>query len=168
MMHLKYIVIQLLQEKPHSGYDLMKAIYESCGWKPSPGSMYPVLEGLAKSKKVVIRIDGKKKVYSLTPEGSREAKKALDETGKVVDKLMQNLKLFSRIYMHEDKWFESGVMNAFEELRRGKLPLGMLTKDMIELKKEVLRLYIGKKCIKEGKRIKKILQRATKELKKIN
>jgi len=166
-MHLKYVVIQLLQEKPYSGYGLMKAIYENSGWKPSPGSMYPVLDGLTKEKLIIAKSEGKKKIYTLSNDGKKYSKELMNKTGKMVDEMMRNVKLFERLYMHGNGGLNDALMAAFEELKKGKLPLGNLTKDMIELKKILLKIYLDKRHIKNEKKIKMILNRTIRELRAV-
>jgi len=69
---LKYVVLQLLDEKPRHGYDVIKAIEERFGgaYAPSPGTVYPTLQmledlGYARATPE----EGGKKIYEITPEG---------------------------------------------------------------------------------------------------
>jgi len=43
---LRHVVIPLLNQKPMSGSELMEEIEEYTDWKPSPGSIYPLLSQL--------------------------------------------------------------------------------------------------------------------------
>jgi len=46
---LKLIVLKILNEKDFTGYGLIKEIEDQTGfWKPSPGSMYPLMNDLLK------------------------------------------------------------------------------------------------------------------------
>lgn len=64
---LNMIVVKVLSEGALSGYGIMKKIKEETGyWKPSPGTIYPLLESLEKQGLVTSKIDGKKKIYSIT------------------------------------------------------------------------------------------------------
>ncbi len=58
---LRPMVIQMLEEGPMNGIDIMDKIQEmSHGWwRPSPGSVYPLLETLKKEGIVSKRSDGK-------------------------------------------------------------------------------------------------------------
>ena len=56
---LKFMILKTLGEEPCSGYQLVKKINESTGWKPSYGSMYPLLEGMSKAQDEIVR-DAKK------------------------------------------------------------------------------------------------------------
>ncbi|MFN8157655.1 MAG: PadR family transcriptional regulator [Candidatus Nanopelagicales bacterium] len=80
-------VLALLTEGPRHGYQMIGEIAERSGgaWKPSPGSIYPVLsalqdEGLVDDEK----IDGKR-VFSLTDTGRAYAEERADELAHVFD-----------------------------------------------------------------------------------
>ena len=68
---MKYVILQMLRDKPMHGYEVMKALEErthGC-YKPSPGTVYPTLtwledEGLVRSEEA----EGKK-VYAITDAG---------------------------------------------------------------------------------------------------
>lgn len=69
---LKYVILQLLEEKPRHGYDIIKAIEERSGgaYAPSPGAVYPtltLLEDLGYAR--VNPEEGGRKVYEITDEG---------------------------------------------------------------------------------------------------
>lgn len=62
---LRPTVLKLLEDKPMNGIEIMNKIQEmSRGWwRPSPGSIYPLLEGLSTESMIKKREDGK---YELT------------------------------------------------------------------------------------------------------
>lgn len=47
---LKFYILKTLKNSPKHGYDLMKSIERSSGWRPSPGAIYPMLKRLKKLK----------------------------------------------------------------------------------------------------------------------
>ncbi len=68
---MKFVVLELLQERPMHGYEMMKALEEKSGgfYTPSPGSIYPTLQMLEEGGYVTSKeIDGKK-VYTITESG---------------------------------------------------------------------------------------------------
>jgi DNA-binding PadR family transcriptional regulator len=72
---LKYDVLAILAEGPRHGYEIMGAIEERRGFRPSPGSIYPALQMLDEGDFLDSReVDGKR-VYSITETG----KAMLDE-----------------------------------------------------------------------------------------
>jgi len=69
---LKFVILQLIADKPMHGYEVMSALEEECRgfYRPSPGSVYPTLQMLEDQGYVRgEEVDGKK-VYSITPEGT--------------------------------------------------------------------------------------------------
>src|SRR6266700_2472945 len=68
---LKYALLELLQERPMHGYEMMKALEEKSGgfYVPSAGSIYPTLQMLEDRGLVTVAESEGKKVYSITNEG---------------------------------------------------------------------------------------------------
>ena len=92
---MKYVILQLLKDKPMHGYEVMKELEEhthGC-YKPSPGTVYPTLqwledEGLVSSEEV----EGKK-VYSITDAGREfleENKGTIDDIFDRVEEMIDN------------------------------------------------------------------------------
>lgn len=73
--YLRLYVLELLQERPHAGSEIASHLVHTCSWKPSPGSIYPLLkhleeQGLAESRWEIG--DRPRRVYALTEQGSAE------------------------------------------------------------------------------------------------
>jgi DNA-binding PadR family transcriptional regulator len=68
---LRIIVLRLLSEGPKNGAELMDTIdmMTHGHWRPSPGSIYPLLSKAAEDKLIVKKDDGR---YELTEAGSEE------------------------------------------------------------------------------------------------
>lgn len=69
---LKYVVLQLLEEKPRHGYEIIKEMEErfSGAYSPSPGTVYPTLTMLVDLGFAVAREEeGGKKIYEITDAG---------------------------------------------------------------------------------------------------
>ena len=69
---LKYVILQLLDEKPRHGYEIIKALEERFGgmYSPSAGTVYPTLTLLEDLGYASVAVeDGGKKIYSITDEG---------------------------------------------------------------------------------------------------
>jgi DNA-binding PadR family transcriptional regulator len=68
---LKYILLDLIQEKPRHGYDIIRELEDrSYGfYKPSPGVVYPTLQMLEEMGYTSAAEQEGKKVYSITEEG---------------------------------------------------------------------------------------------------
>jgi DNA-binding PadR family transcriptional regulator len=87
---LKYVLLQLIAEKPRHGYELMKAIEEKLNgaYSPSPGLIYPTLTLLEEmGYATVSTTDGSKKLYTITDEG----RKFLEEKKSTVDAVFERM-----------------------------------------------------------------------------
>jgi DNA-binding PadR family transcriptional regulator len=87
---LKYALLELLQERPMHGYEMMKALQERTGgmYTPSAGSVYPTLQMLEDRGFVTVSEADGKKVHSITDagraflaEGQQEERGAPDRRG---------------------------------------------------------------------------------------
>jgi DNA-binding PadR family transcriptional regulator len=70
---LRYVLLQLIAEKPSHGYELIKAIEEKFGgmYSPSPGVIYPTLTLLEELGHLRAATGGgTKRLYSITEEGT--------------------------------------------------------------------------------------------------
>jgi len=68
---LKYVILDLLKDKPRHGYDIIRELEElSYGfYKPSPGVIYPTLQMLQEMGCVSSTEQEGKRIYSITEEG---------------------------------------------------------------------------------------------------
>jgi DNA-binding PadR family transcriptional regulator len=87
---LGFYALLSIGKKPMSGYDLMREIEEKTkrAWRPGPGSVYPVLQKLAKQGYIVVRKGPghgpAEVIYEVTPAGLRNisrVKKAMGLSG---------------------------------------------------------------------------------------
>jgi len=76
-------VLQLLGEEPMHGYQLMQRIAERSqgAWRPSPGTIYPVLALLEDEGLVEVTRDHGRKLATLTDEGRAYTAEHADELG---------------------------------------------------------------------------------------
>lgn len=86
---MRYVVLQLIAEKPRHGYEIIKELEQRVGggYAPSPGAIYPLMAMLYDMGHVSISTEGNKKLHSITPEGQA----FLDENRQMVDALMGRL-----------------------------------------------------------------------------
>jgi DNA-binding PadR family transcriptional regulator len=72
---LRFLVLKFLVERPMSGTEIVGKIERETGgkWKPSPGSIYPLLSGLRVKgfTRESSKIESGRKVYSLTDSGKK-------------------------------------------------------------------------------------------------
>lgn len=115
---LRFYVFKLLKEKPMSGSEIMEEVEKQTGgqWKPSPGSVYPLLTWLRENgyaEELPREEDGIKR-YALTEEGQ----KFFEEHANFEDKLQKKMApmgplFFLRIGLHAD-----GLQELQEPVKR--------------------------------------------------
>jgi DNA-binding PadR family transcriptional regulator len=71
---LSFFILHELSSKDHSGDELAMRIGNRRGANLTPGTIYPALKRLRRQKLIQYKRNGRKKVYSLTVNGSRELK----------------------------------------------------------------------------------------------
>lgn len=71
--NLRMIILTILQDRPMHGYEIARVIGEKSRgfYKPSAGSVYPVLRSLLESGCIKSQIEGRRKRYQITPKGRR-------------------------------------------------------------------------------------------------
>jgi DNA-binding PadR family transcriptional regulator len=87
---LKYVILQLLAEKPRHGYEIIKALEEKSGgvYAPSAGAIYPTLTLLEDmGYATATQEDGGKKVYTITEAG----RAYLEENKSTVDDVFERI-----------------------------------------------------------------------------
>ena len=87
---LKYVILQLLAEKPRHGYEIIKALEERFGgaYAPSAGTVYPTLSLLEDLGYATVSLEeGGKKIYSITDEG----RGYLEENRSAVDDIFERI-----------------------------------------------------------------------------
>ena len=100
---LKLIVLKTLSEREVSGYSIMKHIEKATGWKPSTGSVYPLLDELLVSGDVKVRKKDRKKLYRITVLGKEKLKKLMDTKEEILSKLVEGIRLFQYLFPKDDK-----------------------------------------------------------------
>jgi DNA-binding PadR family transcriptional regulator len=72
---LKSYIILVLRERPMHGYAIMNTISTKTKiWKPSPGTIYPLLASMTKKGLIEKRAAANKIVYTLTKKGRETAR----------------------------------------------------------------------------------------------
>ena len=86
---LKYIVLELIKDRPRHGYDIIRELEEqSYGfYKPSPGVVYPTLQMLEEMGYASSTEMEGKKVYEITDEGRNFLEKKKNIANGVKDHL---------------------------------------------------------------------------------
>ena len=116
---LKYSVLKLLDEEPRSGSEIMNEIENKTEgrWKPSPGSIYPLLAWLQEkgyTKETKEQEPGMKR-YTLTEQG----KTLLEEHGKRRKEIRERFGAF-RPPFYRFPWLNSYPEKAQELFEEGR------------------------------------------------
>jgi DNA-binding PadR family transcriptional regulator len=71
---LRYLSLKLLQRQPMSGSEITEKIEEFTNWKPSPGSIYPLLANLQETDLIEPYTDADPglKQFNITEKGKKE------------------------------------------------------------------------------------------------
>lgn len=163
--HLKIIVLKILNEKSLSGYDLVKEIHTSTQhWKPSFGSIYPLLKDLHTKKLVTINVIGRKKVYSITSAGKKKLKEILKTKNKIYDLTIEGLKGLEAICSKEEIEF---IHKLHSNLKCNFMPFKEVTSEMQEIAKIMISMSDSEVLSRNENKIRKILKEAISKLKKI-
>ncbi len=83
---VRLAILLLLDEQPRHGYEIITELTERSEgrWRPSPGSVYPVLKRLAKEGLVAAVKEDGKNTFSLTPAGTALVEQQREEWGRAV------------------------------------------------------------------------------------
>ncbi len=101
---IKYVILDLLKDKPAHGYEIIRALEDRFFgfYSPSAGSVYPTLQLLEDMGYVKSSEQDGKKVYTITDTG----KEFLKERGETMDKI--------RAQMHD--WCRGGSREEMHDV----------------------------------------------------
>lgn len=160
--YLRLIVMKTLANRRLSGYDLIKQIEKDTGtWKPSFGSIYPLLKKLLKERLVEVEIQDRRKLYFLTKEGKSYLHIIDKSKNTLVDKLIGTWNAFGKITDRREMGF---MLEIFNSLKKGQLPFKELNPELNEFRATIFELY---STGKDRKKIKAILKDTIKKLRLI-
>ena len=160
---LKHLTLKIIEKEPSSGSEIIHLIEKEYSWKPSYGSIYPLLENLKEEKLVTSKKEKRKIIYSITRKGKKELSKYDQEKQELIQNVKKVHNVMSKVYgMNVD--YENVLV---DELEKGNVPFKEIQKESNDMKKVLFELYKTKKYKEKQKTIKQILQKAIKELKKL-
>jgi DNA-binding PadR family transcriptional regulator len=121
---LRHIALSLLKQGPMSGSELTEQINEYTDWRPSPGSMYPLLASLQEEGLIMPYEDETTalKRFTLTDDGAKlvEAYKRGDQEYR--NRTRSIYKIYWRLHVEvPEELYESlsGFMDVFETVYTG-------------------------------------------------
>ncbi|WP_109211947.1 MULTISPECIES: PadR family transcriptional regulator [Microbacterium] len=94
---LRLYLLNLLDEGPRHGYDIMQALSDRTGgtYTPSAGTIYPRLAKLEEEGLVTKTVDGRKTVYSITETGHAEVQSRAGELEGIEAGLADSVRLIA-------------------------------------------------------------------------
>ena len=108
---LKYVILDLIKEKPYHGYEIIRELEDRFHgfYSPSPGSVYPMLQLLEDLGYVSSSERDGKKVYTITDAG----KAFLKESDETVSRIKTHVK---NKFCKGDREEWSDMFHAFRDL----------------------------------------------------
>jgi len=102
---LKYVILDLIKDKPSHGYEIIRRLEErSHGFYiPSPGAVYPTLQLLEEMGYIEAKQQDEKKVYTITDEG----RKFLSEREQFAEGIKQQMR---------DRWSKKDTTDMRETM----------------------------------------------------
>jgi DNA-binding PadR family transcriptional regulator len=90
--HLKFVILDVLQDKPSHGYEIIKRLEEKFHgfYTPSAGSVYPTLQLLEDMGYVKSVDEDGKKVYTITDEGKKFLTERRETTAKIKARMQEH------------------------------------------------------------------------------
>lgn len=97
---LKYVILDLLKDKPSHGYEIIRSLEQRFHgfYSPSAGSIYPTLQLLQDMGYVTSSEQDGKKVYSITDAG----KQFLSEREETMDKIRSHMRAWGAAGSRQD------------------------------------------------------------------
>ncbi len=98
---LRFYILKLIGEASDgiSGYALMKRIEAETGfWRPSPGSIYPLLAALEEAGLVEHRAEKDKKVYFLTAKGRDGLARAQAAKDEALEGVRRSIRVLGELF----------------------------------------------------------------------
>jgi len=163
---LRFYVLKLISksESPISGYTLMKRIEEETGfWRPSPGSIYPLLASLEEGGLIEHREENDKKLYSLTEVGQESLERARQAKDEAMRGVRQSIHVFGELFGEE----MSDDLALLTEAGEGSQSITpQLTRSLKRLKMVLHAILMQRPPASKANEIAKTVERAIEELKK--
>lgn len=160
--YLKIIVLKLLYQKDLTGYGLINDIKNKTGfWKPSPGSIYPLMNELSKKGLVKVKQVKNQKVYSITLKGKKVFDRLKSEREKVIENIKHHIKILELI---EDKKDIKSIMTFIDLFKQEDMMMKNNLPEIFELKDSIISASSKEKNIGE---ISKIIKEASKKIREL-
>jgi DNA-binding PadR family transcriptional regulator len=100
---VSYLVLELLDEQPRYGYEILKEIKSISGghWEPSYGSVYPILykfEEKGFAERIEVEDEPDRKYFEITDDGEAELAEKREEVGTTGEDLFDVILGFYHVF----------------------------------------------------------------------
>lgn len=160
---LKPVILKLLDDKSMSGSEIIKELETKMNWKPSCGSIYPLLKTLEKEELTTSKQESGKKTYKITKKAKKYIKEKEQEKEELIQTMEKSYHLLESVYGIKT----NTEREMLDELKQGQVPFHEIYEETITIKEELIRIKKAKQLTKNLTKIKKILKQTGTELKKI-
>jgi DNA-binding PadR family transcriptional regulator len=96
---LRLNILFLINKSPRNGYTILKDIEEINGKRPSPGSLYPLLQELSKNNYIYPEKKARSIEYSITSRGSIELRNLINDFFNDIDEMIYIGRLLDYKYL---------------------------------------------------------------------
>ena len=134
---LKYVILQLLAEKPRHGYEVIKELEErfAGSYAPSAGTVYPTLSLLEDMGYASVALEeGGKKVYSITDAG----REYLEENKGAVEDIFERIAEFGASFLSDGMRDINRAMGAVGKATYASAPAYFRDAEKVKQVREVL------------------------------
>ncbi len=152
-------MLNLLDTKPMTGYELMSEIEGKLGSRPSPGSMYPLLEDMRARGMVVHKASGRRKIYSITSKGRKSLSLINEKKKEILEKVHEGLVLLENVFGTQDNMFYRIML---ESMMKDKVPFRSLNPELSQFRRLLVKNEDAD--LKKTKQIKAILKETIKKI----
>ncbi len=160
---LRFYILKLIGEASDgiSGYALMKRIEAETGfWRPSPGSIYPLLAALEQAGLIHHRTEADKKVYFLTDKGRDGLARAQAAKDEAMEGVRRSIRVLGELFGTD---VEADLAEHLEVVRL-RIP-AELRRSLYALRAILAEIFSRERSAEEAAGIEAILKRTIEELK---
>lgn len=161
--HLKPMVFKIIKQQPVSGAQIVEKIHKATGWKPSYGSIYPLLKTGMNQGELIVEKKGKQKMYSLTKKGEKDLNDFEAKKEKLLNDLIQRFKLMNELF---DMQTQADIL-FLQKVKEGKAPFLEFHKELNQVKKEHERILKNELYKTRKDELKNVIDEHIKQLKTI-
>ena len=157
--YLKIFVLNQVKENGKSGYELMRDFELSTGSsKPSPGTIYPLLNDLLEKELLKVSKSSNKKIYLISKKGETFLARMMQEQKKAIER---RIKLCGIIYNQSEI---KQMKKSFDMMSRKK---GVLANDIDVLnllRGAVMEFASSKKYSRRRKEFRRIIKKSSEKI----